>query len=447
MQFYQMEINVFSKFGAIIKPILIIGIAVAIAAGLFLNKPKPKQAPTVYQPPLVNVAEVVKQDLSISVSAQGTVTPKTETKLTAEVSGRITEVSRYFIVGGYFKKGDILLRIDQRNYLADLKRAQAAVANAKSLLATEQGRAEVAYQDWLKYNKSVRRSKAANDLALHKPQLAHAKAKLDSSLADLIHARNQLDRTLIRAPYDGLIRSKQADIGQYVNTGTPLASVFSVDIAQLRLSIPESKMNYLELPTLVNNVSPLPLVKLTASIGGTLKYWDAKLVRTEGVYDERSRVLFAVAEIIDPYGLMGERKEPLRIGTFVKAEIQGKTFKDLVLLPRHILRTGNRIWVLDAEQRLQNREVTILRTGGENMYVTGGLENGELICLSNVSDTVAGKGVRVATTIRTDQRELLKAPATQLDSSPAMADKKMKLKTLSTGSIDPENSIAKDYSA
>jgi len=374
--------------------------------GLFFSKPAPQQTAIVYHPPLVNVAQAVKQNLAISVRAQGTVTAKTETIITAEVSGRITEVSEQFFAGGFFNSGDIVLKIDQRNYLADLKRAEAAVASAKSALATEQGRAEVAYQDWLKYNKSVSRSKAANDLALHKPQLAQAKAKLDSTMADLSHAHNQLDRTIIRAPYDGLVRSKRADIGQYVTTGSAIASIFSVDVAQLRLSIPESKLSYLELPTLANNYDTAPNVDLVASIGGQMQHWQAKLVRTEGVFDESSRVLFAVAEIDDPYGLKSQQHEPLRIGTFVDAQIEGKMFQNLIVLPRHILRPGNKIWVLDAEQRLRDRNVTILRTGGQYMYVTTGLDDGDLICLSNISDSIAGKGVRVATTTRTDQQTI-----------------------------------------
>ena len=403
-----------SRLFAIIRPLLIVVIAVLIALALFLNKPAPQQKAVVYQPPLVNVAQAVKQDLAISVSAQGTVTAKTETVITAEVSGRITEVSEQFFAGGFFHRGDIMVKIDQRNYMADLKRAEAAVASAKSTLATEQGRAEVAYQDWLKYNKLIKRSKAANDLALHKPQLAHAKALLDSTMADLSQAHNQLDRTTIRAPYDGIVRSKQADIGQYVNTGSALAAMFATDVAQLRLSIPESKLSYLELPALANNTDTAPAVELVASIGGEQQLWQAKLVRTEGVFDERSRVLFAVAEIDDPYGLKTQHQEPLRIGTFVEAKIQGKMFKDLIVLPRHILRTGNKVWVLDAEQRLRDRRLTILRTGGQYMYVTAGLDEGDLICLSNISDTIAGKGVRLATTTRTDQQMLNAAarPAT-----------------------------------
>lgn len=381
----------------VLLPIAIILGAVVIAAGLFFSKPAPKVVSNEQVPLLVDAIEVAKEDVQISVRAQGTVMPRTATTLVAEVSGRVVKVADNFKVGAYFKSGDPLLYIDERDYKAQLKRAEAAVASAQSLLATEKGRAEVAYQDWLKYRSSVKRSDAANDLALRKPQLAEAQAQLDSATADLEHARDQMERTVIRAPYDGLVRSKQVDIGQYVNIGTQLADTFAVDVAELRLAIPQHKLAYLELPTLSASDRPItPAVKLYAEIGDSLYQWSAKVVRTESVFDERSRSLFAVAEITDPYGIETPREAALRIGTFVEAQISGRTFKDLVVLPRRILRAGNRIWVIDQKNQLQNRTVSVLRTDGTDIYVTSGLDNGERVCASTIPAAIPGTKVRIA---------------------------------------------------
>lgn len=389
--------------GKIIVPVAIIASALAIAVLLFLNRPVPEQAVLEKQILLINAAKVVKQDVKISVRSQGTVMPRTATSLIAEVSGRIIKVSDQFKVGGFFHKGDSLLLIDQRDYLTDLKRAEAAVASAKSNLASEEGRAEVAYQDWKKYRSSVKRSDAANDLALRKPQLADAKAKLDSAMADLEHAQDQLDRTTIRAPYDGIVRSKEVDLGQYVNVGNHIADTFAIDYAELRLALPESKLNYLQLPTMAGgDDSDKPSVELVANIGGEPQRWQAQLVRTEGVFDERSRVLFAVAQITDPYGITTQRDHPLRIGTFVDASIEGRTIDNLVALPRYLLRAGSQIWIIDQQQRLQNRRVTVLRTEGKIIYVTSGLDEGELVCLSNISGAIPGTPVRISSTTTTD---------------------------------------------
>lgn len=389
----------------ILLPIAILGVALLIAAALFISRPQPEQTDITKRTLLINVAEVVKEDIQISVRAQGTVMPRTSTSLISEVSGRIVEVSDKFIAGGYFTKDDVLLRIDPRDYVSELKRAEAEVASARSNLATEQGAAEVAYQDWIKYRSSVKRSEAATQLALRKPQLAKAQAELDAAVAKLEHARDQLDRTLIRAPYDGVIKSKHADFGQYVTTGVLLADSFAIDKAELRLPLPANKLDYLQLPSLANHADgPQSTVTLFAKSGDTVQQWQARLVRTEGVFDERSRVLFAVAEIDDPYGIYSDNHEhsELRMGTFVDASIAGKVMNNLVALPRYLLRPGNQLWVVDEQMRLQNRQVSVLRTEGAEIYVTSGLNEGELVCLSSIGSAVPGTQVRIAEKIPTN---------------------------------------------
>lgn len=408
-----------ANYAIIIRPVAIIIIAALIATGLYLNRPAPEQVEVKRRPLLIDAAKVVKEDIRISVRAQGIITPRTKTILIAEVSGRVTSVAKDFKVGGFFHKGDIILGIDQRDYLTNLKRAEAAVASAKSNLASEQGRAEVAYQDWLKYKSDVKRSQAANDLALRKPQLADAEAKLDSAIADLDNARDQLDRTNIRAPYDGIVRSKQVDIGQYVNVGTHLAETFAIDFAELRMALPENKLNYLELPTLAEReLNGQPTVNLFAEIGGTLREWQGKIVRTEGVFDERSRVLFAVAEIDDPYRLNNQHPEELRIGTFVDAIIEGRLITNLITLPRNLLRAGNYIWVIDDQRRIQNRKISILRTEGKYIYVTDGLNEGDLVSLSNINAGVPGTEVRISKITPTNQllKQSTSSPENPIDS-------------------------------
>lgn len=388
-----------TKYSKIITPIAILAVATVLAVAFVLSRPAPKIIDNKPAPLLVDAIQAIKEDIKVSVRTQGTVGPRTETTLVAEVSGRIVEVADHFSVGGYFRKGEVLLGIDQRDYVAAVKRAEANVASARSQLASEKGRSEVAYQDWVKYRSTVKRSEAATDLALRKPQLEEAQAGLDSAMAELDHARVQLDRTKIRAPYDGLFAAKKVDIGQYVNAGTALADIFAIDRAELRMALPEHKLNYLELPTLAQpDLNVEPEVDLFAEVGDELQHWQAKLVRTEGVFDDRTRVLFAVAEIIDPYGIHQQRSQELRMGTFVEARIEGRVINDLVVLPRQLLRAGNRIWIIDQQNRLRNRKVSVLRTDGSEIYVTSGLDEGELVCASTITGAVPGTEVRIAET-------------------------------------------------
>jgi RND family efflux transporter MFP subunit len=399
-----------------VVPVLMLSASVAVAVLMYANRPDTALTAPEFKPFLVDVAEVFQEDLHIPVQAQGTVSPHRETTLISEVAGRILSVSPSFNAGGYVREGEVLVRIDESNYQANLLRAAAAVESSEAALAQEKGRAEVAYKEWKQLPKNAQRSQDATDLYLRKPQLEQAEAQLLSARADLKKAQDDLDRTLIRAPYDALIKSKRSDLGQYVSPGTPLAEVFATDYAEVRLAIPQSKIGYLELPGLTGypeGIDP-PLVDLYTDVSGEVTHWSARLVRTEGLVDERSRVLFVVARIEDPYALQVGDSSPLRIGTFVKANIVGRQFENLVVLPRYVLRAGNQLWVVDEESKLRNRQVGTLRTEGNEIYVTSGLQKGDLVNLTSLSGAVAGTPVRInkRSTTRRQQDSVMEAAGT-----------------------------------
>ena len=372
-----------------------LAIAGVITTVMYLNRPPSALAKPEQRLVTVEAIEVVKETLQIPIQAQGTVSPVRSTSLISEVKGRITEVSDNFNVGSFARKGDVLLRIDPRDYQTNLLRAQAALASAESSLAQEKGRSQVASQEWKKLPKGSQRSQQAKDLYLRVPQLKLAEAQVLAAIADLNTARDNLERTIINAPYDALIRSKQSELGEYVAPGSILADIFSVDSAEVRLAIPQSKLAYLDLPGVEGYRGQESSVDLYTDVSGDINHWAAQLHRTEGVFDERSRVLFTVARIEDPYALEDTSKNPLRIGTFVNADISGKNIENLISLPRHILRPGNLLWVIDENLKLRNRKVTILRSGGDNIYVSAGLENGELVSLTLLDATYSGATVKI----------------------------------------------------
>jgi len=367
----------------IVLSIAMLGVATAITVLMYLSRPTAETAAPEIKPISVDVAEVIRENLRISVQAQGTVTPLRQSSLLSEVQGRVVDVSPLFNVGGFVEAGDVLLRIDPRDYETNLLRAQAAVASAESTLAQEKGRAEVAQREWEKLPAGSQRSEEARQLYLRKPQLEQARAQLQAARADLDTASDNLERTVIKAPYDALIRAKHSDLGQFVSPGSPLAEVVAVAYAEVRLPIPQSRLEYLELPGL-GSLDEGASIDLYTDLGGEVKHWQAKLHRTEGVFDERSRVLFAVARIEDPYALKHPEREPLRIGTFVNADIRGRELDNIVQLPRYVLRAGNYLWVVDNDMRLTNRRVSLLRAGGDVIYVSDGLKDGELVSLTTL---------------------------------------------------------------
>lgn len=372
-----------------------LAVAGIITTVMYLNRPPSALAEPEERVVTVEAIEVNKETIRIPIQAQGAVSPVRTTSLTSEVKGRIVEVSDNFNVGSFARKGDVLLRIDPRDYQTNLLRAQAALASAKSNLAQEKGRSQVARQEWSKLPMGSQRSQQASDLYLRAPQLELAEAQVLAARADLNTARDNLERTIITAPYDALIRSKQSDLGEYVAPGSQLADVFSVDFAEVRLAIPQSKLTYLDLPGLDGYSGDESAVDLYTDVSGNINHWPARLHRTEGVFDERSRVLFTVARIEDPYALQDSTKMPLRIGTFVNANISGRKIENLVSLPRHIIRAGNLLWVIDKDMKLQNRKVTILRTGGDSIYISAGLDNGELVSATSLDATFTGATVKI----------------------------------------------------
>ena len=228
-------------------PITILTVSLAGALWMWSQKSPPHSMDVTPPVMLVDVIRTEIQSAQITVEAHGSVVPRTETILVSEVAGLITEVSSAFVAGGFFSKGDVLVRIDERNYRADVKRAEAAVAAAETNVTREAGLADYALADWERARSILQSSKAASDLALRKPQLAEAFASLDFANADLEKRLGDLDRTVIKAPYDGLIREKRADVGQFVNAGSPIAVTFSVDVAEIRLPLPDRELPFLNL--------------------------------------------------------------------------------------------------------------------------------------------------------------------------------------------------------
>ncbi len=384
---------------------LIIGLAALLAAILVGMKPDPEVITPQAKPLLVDVLQVSPTSLEISVQAQGIVRPSSQTSLVSEVSGRVMEVSDDFKAGGFIRSGDVLLRLDDRDYQARLKQAQALVAQARSGLAQEQGRVAVAEHEWQQRTRRSSVSEEARRLALRKPQLLEAQAQLESALASLDQARLDLERTVLIAPYDGLVASRQVDIGQYVTAGMSLGSILALGDAEIRLAIPESKLAYLALPDAHRrSQGKRPKVEISHSLDGETQTWVAELVRTEGVLDERSRSLFVVAGLQDPYGIYGDlaadESAPLRFGMFVDARIEGRRVDGVISLPRTIIRPGNRVWIVDDSNRLQERELTLLRTDGAEILVTSGLEDGDRVCVTSVGPVLPNTPVSISSVVR-----------------------------------------------
>lgn len=378
------------KFIRYILPmaLIVLSIVTVVAMTRLAGSKRPDRVDTGQSAVLVDTVEAREQSLNFIVRSQGPVRPRTETTLVAEVSGKVVSVSPDFVAGGFFRAGEVLLEIDPSDFQTAVKRAEAALASRQAQLADEQARSAQALKDW----RGLGRTGEPPPLVAREPQLADAQANVMAAQADLDKARRDLQRTRISAPYDGLVRSKRVDVGQFVSAGSQLGVTFAVDRAEIRLPLPSADLAFLNLPASADTTSTdFPAVRLQAEVGGQTLSWEARLIRTEGVIDESSRVLYAVAEVDDPYGLLGQSQQPeLRMGTFVRAEIEGRYIEHAVVLPRYVLRNDNTVLVANGERELEIREVTVARAEPQQVYLTDGIKGGELVVTTTLDAPIPG---------------------------------------------------------
>ena len=362
--------------------LLIIGLllgALAVSALLYINKPKPEKKEVPIVDALVEVLPLASETVTFSVTSQGTVRPRTETVLSAEVAGAIVDISPSFIPGGVFEQGEVLLRIDPTNY-------EVAVEQAKALLAQRQ----IEYDGAAKLRSQGYRAES---------EYASAAAALASARAELVRAERNLARTYIRLPYAGMVRSKDADLGQYLSVGSRLGVTFATDAAEVRLPLTDQDLAFVALPDIGDfaddGATQGPRVRLAAERRGALSEWHGTIVRTEGVIDESTRVTFAVARIEDPYRrAVGNDGPSLPMGSFVAATIEGRTVADVIRIPRAALRGNGQLIVVDADNRLKIRDVDVLRADATSVYVLDGVDAGERVSLTIIENPVNGMRVR-----------------------------------------------------
>ena len=285
------------------------------------------------------VAELHVTDYQVQITTQGIVQPINTVTLSAQVGGQIVHVSPQFEVGAYFAEGDVLLEVDARDYRTAVAVAEASLLSAQS--ARDLAKLNHQRTDQLFERKGISEAEVNQSAAT----LAQAAAAVDSASADLDQAKRDLERTSIVAPFAGRVRAKNIGLGHSVGVGMPLGIVFAVDYAEVRLPIANRELQYLTLPEHADD-EPVTVELRDAISKLNTTVWNAEIVRTEGTLDQDSLELFAIARILDPFGLeTGE--PPLRIGQPVRASIAGAVLHDVVKLPRNAVRQMDKVNLVD----------------------------------------------------------------------------------------------------
>ena len=376
--------------------LLILTLAVVAAAGIIMTRPMPE--PVAIAPNVVAIRgiQMEAENIPLTIYAQGVVEPLTASELITQVNGRVAWVSPNFNAGGFFKQGEPLVKLESEDYEARVGLAEAR--EVRALAEFEHATFELKRMRALVKDQLV--SQAMLENAVRQTRLTEAALK--EAQINLDQAERDLDRTELRAPFDAIVRSKAVDLGEFVSMGKPLAQLFAADGFEVRLPVLDTQLAYLNLPSSIEATAPLnsanlPSVRLSAQYAGAAASWDAQLVRSESEIDRRSRMVTLVARVSGARNALSAN--PLPVGAFVNAEIEGITLENAFQLPRSALRQGNQVLVVDEESRLRFREVSIARYEQDRILIQSGLKEGDIVNVSPIQAVVDGMEVTVTETL------------------------------------------------
>ena len=377
--------NYLTKF----YPIIIITIGVLICSLLIKCSPEVKPEEVARIIPMVDSTTLEKTSINIIIDSQGTIIPRTESQLYPEIRGEVVYVSPKLDEGSSFNEGDILLRIDSRDYELDIKTAEASLDDAKTALSIAQAESNFEREQW-----ELSNSGDASDLRLKIPQLKKAESTVEAAEANLEKLKRNLEKTTIRAPYDGLVRKKNVDRGTVIGPGYLIANIYAIDYVEVKLPIPDEDLSFLDIPLDGSqiNKSNQPLVMLKGSLGGKNIEWEGRVVRMEAEFDPKSRMAILIARVSDPY----KYKFPLRVGQFVEAEITGRNYKNLYIIDRELIKNNNQVVTINkADSTLKYEDINVLRYVDDTALINGGLPDEVSVCITNLDVMYNGMKIRI----------------------------------------------------
>ncbi len=374
---------------------LVIVIAI-LAVGLLGMKlladsktPVKKRKTEIAAPPVRTIIAKVGK-YTVDIMGEGTVRPLKEISLVPQVDGKVVYTSPALVNGGIFKKGTVLLKIEQADYEIAVTLAEAKVKSAESLLQQAEQESEAAREEWRIYHASGPKAGTPPPLVAKEPQLAAARAKLAANMADLKKALLNMKRTELKAPFHGRVSQEKVDIGQYVSHGQSLATLFSTNAAEITIPLDKNDLFWFNVPGITSRNRHGSPATIFADIAGKKLLWPGKIVRTQGKLDERTRMINVIVLVEKPY----DKNPPLVVGLFVDVKIEGKTLSQACRIPRSALHRGNIVWVVNKNRSLHFRKVDVARFQDSSVIILSGLNDGDMLVVSPLKAVTDGMTVR-----------------------------------------------------
>lgn len=383
----------------ILIPIGILVSCILFAVILVRSPTVVEEAAPEIMPVSVRVAEVQTESIQLLVESQGKVQASQIASVSAPVAGPVEWISPSMEAGGFVVEGETLLRLDSSDY---------ETAKARSMAAMQQAQAEASHAS----NELARLKELAEQRLASDSQLQNAKrsaavnaAKLADTEASFRQAELDLQRTEIKAPFDAIIKSRDVELGQYVNKAQSVAVLYGAEEVEVRIPLAIRQLGFLDVPLGMRGEleeAQAPDVTLKGFYGGEEYSWAGKLVRTEATIDANSNTVQTIIRVRQPPVTVTNAQStwtkpkqiPLPIGLYVQAAITGKRVDDLISLPRSVIRNNNQVLVVDAENKMYYRDVEIFRLEEERVLISGGLLAGEFICTSPIQAVVNGMSVQ-----------------------------------------------------
>lgn len=340
-------------------------------------------------PPMaVEAVTLFPETQTSRIQASGTVQASTRIDVVPQVAGKVVATAPGLTPGLRLSKGDVLARLDDRDYVANVTQAEANVAAARLDLELEQGRGTQAAREWELLGQAP-----SGDLALRKPQLAAAKARLAAAEAALTTARANLERTRLVAPWDAIVLSESLDVGQYVAPGAPVAALMGTDRFRVRLAVPVRNLPFVHVPTEEGAHGSEVVLHQNLGDGGTLET-RGFVLRMLGELDAETRTAGVLVAVDDPLDV-AEGTLPILPGAYVDADILGREIEGVYRVPRVAVVEGTKVWIADAENRLATRDITVAWGDPKAVYVTDGLQPGDRVITTPLSLPVVGMALDV----------------------------------------------------
>lgn len=359
--------------------IALIGISALIALILVFSGGDLQKKDPQTRSSLVEVITMQRGDEKVFVEAFGTVQAKRELMVRPEVSGKVIEQSPHLVIGGKLKEGEMLVKIDPRNYLATIEQEEAAVEKAEFEIKLEEGRQVVAEKEWEILEPSIKDTEIGEELALRKPHLKEKLAALESAKSKLEKAQYDLERATIKAPFDAVVLKESVEMGQLINSSTDIATLVATDAFRVQVSIPFDQLEWISIPGANATV-------YQEFRGERTLQWTGKVTRLLSNIDPKTRLARVIVTIPDPL----EPPNPLLIGTYVRVTMEGHTLENVFSVPRIAVRDGNTVWIKDKEGKLEIREITIVQRRKNTVLVKEGLSPGDEIIVSPLPLAIPG---------------------------------------------------------